>query len=323
MHKLSIAVMVLLCLMSTPMVAKYGYDSYVTYSIDASNVLTQTVVVEGTSTMNPQYQCTYQCGQYKWCTIPGCPPIHTPKIFNQLGGSGGWNTGGSYSPADHILYQVTTQVQGSGTQSVSACYQAQVNCTMGGLMLDTGSVCQGLTPVQHDYPTVPVVGDNHQCWISSFFDAVRGKRVHHALDVLFTNGTNPIYVPNNTPVYAMESGTVVAAVSANGPSTLGYPACASTLPAAPGNYVKIQNAVDHYFTVYFHVTPTVTVNTQVIMGQQIGNTDNSGCQSGEHVHVERKDENNTPVNFTIPCINRRPNGFLYDGLADDYVPPTL
>lgn len=322
MRRIVNAMAILACLLPLPTLAQYGYDSYVTYSIDSNNILTQTVVVEGTSTMNPQYQCTYQCGQYTWCTIPGCPPRHTPKIFNQIGGVGGWNTGGSYSPADHILYQITNQVQGAGADSINACYQAQVGCSMFGLILDTGSICQGLTPVQHDYPTVPI-SSLGQCWISSFFDAFAVKEsITHWMSYSPTERA-PSMRPIIPPVYAMEAGKVVKAVSTNGPSSLGYPACARAATAAPGNYVKIQNAVDNYFTVYFHVTPTVTENIQVLMGQQIGYTDNSGCQSGEHVHVERKDANNTPVNFTIPCINRRPNGFLDDGFVDDFVPPTL
>jgi hypothetical protein len=50
---------------------------------------------------------------------------------------------------------------------------------------------------------------------------------------------------------------------------------------------------------YVHVKP---VGDPVTQGQQIGVTDNSGCQSGDHIHMARKDPNNSPVNFTVPVL---------------------
>jgi len=79
-------------------------------------------------------------------------------------------------------------------------------------------------------------------------------------------------------------------------------------------------ASDGYYTVYVHVAPTVAVGASVIQGQQIGVTDNSGCQSGGHIHMRRTDPSGTPVNFTIPCVNPLPKVNFADGVVNDDVP---
>src|SRR5947207_8100803 len=84
-------------------------------------------------------------------------------------------------------------------------------------------------------------------------------------------------LPYGTPVYASEGGHVDSVGTGNGSASNGYPACLSTI--SPANFVKIQNDTDHYFTVYAHVTPSVSKGQQVTAGQQIGVTDISGCQS--------------------------------------------
>ena len=111
-----------------------------------------------------------------------------------------------------------------------------------------------------------------------------------------------------------------ASNAGNGPAAGGYPACVGT--GALVNYVKIKGS-DGYYTVYAHLTPTVATNASVSAGQQIGVTDNSGCQSAGHIHVARKDPNNNPVNFTIPCTNPLPTSKFADGVVNDDVPSTL
>ena len=123
-----------------------------------------------------------------------------------------------------------------------------------------------------------------------------------------------------TAAYAAEGGTVVAAVSGNPPSAQGYPACAGQ--GVPASYVKIKGT-DGYYTVYVHVTSSVAVNTQVSQGQQIGVTNNSGCQSAGHIHMRRTDPSGIPVNFTIPCVNKLPTTSFADGLVDDDDPDNL
>lgn len=80
---------------------------------------------------------------------------------------------------------------------------------------------------------------------------------------------------------------------------------------------------DGYFTSYVHVTPTVANGRSVTQGQQIGVTDNSGCQSGGHIHMVRRDPNGIPVNFTIPCVRKLPKNSFADGVVDDDVPDNL
>jgi murein DD-endopeptidase MepM/ murein hydrolase activator NlpD len=174
-----------------------------------------------------------------------------------------------------------------------------------------------MTPVQHNYPRGPFA---FACYISSFFDATRTTGAHHAEDLGKSDGgsshENPAY---GTPVYAMEAGTVTAAVT--GQVSAPYPACKGTLPRPPGNYAKIKGT-DNYSTIYFHMTPSVIVGQAVIQGQQIGVLDNSGCQSAAHLHVGRKDASGNAVNFTIPCANPLPTGTtgFDDGTIDDNDP---
>lgn len=134
-----------------------------------------------------------------------------------------------------------------------------------------------------------------------------------------TGGASPAY---GTPVYAAEAGQVVAVNSGAGAAPGGYPACIGT--GAAGNYVKIQGS-DGYYTIYFHVMPlpSIVKGVKVTAGQEIGTLDNSGCQSGAHTHVARKDSSGNPVNFTLPCTNPVPTIKYYDGLVDDSVPDNL
>ncbi len=90
----------------------------------------------------------------------------------------------------------------------------------------------------------------------------------------------------------------------------------------PANYVKIQGS-DGYYTVYVHVTPTVATGVHVNQGQQIGVTDNSGCQLGGHIHMRRTDPSGTPVNFKLPCVNPLPTNNFADGVVDDDVPDNI
>jgi peptidase M23-like protein len=178
------------------------------------------------------------------------------------------------------------------------------------------------TAIQHNYPRNPLPSP---CFISSFFDAVRaGGHVHKSEDVVCDDGTHKhgTIPPSGTPVTAMEAGTVVFAEGTNGPASEGYPACNVPTGTHAGNYVKIQTS-DNYFTIYFHVHPSVSKGQSVVAGQQIGTLDNSGCQSHAHLHVARKNPSNVPVNFTLPCANQTPVGSFYDGLVDDWVPDDL
>jgi hypothetical protein len=99
-----------------------------------------------------------------------------------------------------------------------------------------------------------------------------------------------------------------------------YPSCLSA--SSPANYVKIKGS-DGYYTVYVHVTPSVSQNQTVTAGQQIVVTDHSGSQQVEHVHMARKDPNNNPVNFTVPCVNPTPTTKFWDNEVDDNDPDSF
>ena len=120
----------------------------------------------------------------------------------------------------------------------------------------------GYTSIQHNYPSNPLP---QVCRIASFFDAIRNAAAHHAQDVVYDNGSGGSTIPAyGTPITAMEAGTVIASVSGNGPASTTYPGCAET--GAPDNYVKVRGS-DGYSTIYFHMTPTVSVGNSVTTGQ--------------------------------------------------------
>jgi murein DD-endopeptidase MepM/ murein hydrolase activator NlpD len=123
----------------------------------------------------------------------------------------------------------------------------------------------------------------------------------------------------------MEDGKVFAADWTEGPSSTPYPGCAGL--GVQGNYLQVQSDPDDgYTTIYFHIVPLPQYRSkgaQVHAGDLLGNLDNSGCQSGAHLHVGRKDRNRNPVNFTILCVNSIPTSRYDDGAVGDDVPDVL
>ncbi len=217
----------------------------------------------------------------------GCPcyATHTPQAYNHLGTIGGWTSGPGAPPNNYISWTNNQQLaaaRGSLTDWIS---QVDVSCTIVGTFFYPPPVTTPVaqyTPVQHNYPRNPLP---QACRISNFFDALRNAKSHHADDVIFDNGSGGgTVLPLGTSVTAMEAGTVAAAVSGNGPASLPYPQCSG----APGNYVKIKADGDTYFTIYFHVHPSVSQGQHVSAGQLIGTLDSSGCQTHPHLHVGKR-----------------------------------
>jgi murein DD-endopeptidase MepM/ murein hydrolase activator NlpD len=192
------------------------------------------------------------------------------------------------------------------------------------------------TSVQHTYPRNPLP---QACWISSWFDAIRGaitRKAHGALDLILANGgsNDGGSVPMiGTPVTAMEDGTVDGAESGNGPAS--NPPYSATGPSCTdnpnaqgnrGNYVRIKGG-DQYLTTYYHMTPApgMTFGHPVVGGQTvIGYLDASGCQSKPHLHVQRNGPGYGPaVDLSIPCVNSNHQTQFDDGLVDDAVPDNL
>jgi hypothetical protein len=99
--------------------------------------------------------------------------------------------------------------------------------------------------------------------------------------------------PIGTPIYAGISGTVVG-------SALGYPncyngGCTSSCWNA-FNYVKVKsdcgdpsNPGHDLYVYYLHIDslgPGITNGAQVVQGQLLALSGNSGCSSGPHIHIE-------------------------------------
>ena len=178
----------------------------------------------------------------------------------------------------------------------------------------------GFTPIQHNYSGRPLAT---ACWISSFYDAVRAAGAHHAEDVIqdIDQNGHPTIPSYGDLVLSMKTNGVVDTVVSGQPNAP-YPGCLQGNPRPPGDYVKVKEA-DGYYTIYYHVTPAVSVGQKIYGSTIIGYLDNSGCQSAAHLHVGRKDSNGHAVNFTIPCTNQLPTKQYYDGLVDDAVPDNL
>lgn len=91
-----------------------------------------------------------------------------------------------------------------------------------------------------------------------------------------TNGHNGMDfgVPLRTPIYATLPGTVVRVAADN----TGY-----------GNHIRIQHA-DNLLSLYGHLDEhnwsTVEVGDEVVAGQEIGYSGNTGRSSGPHLHYE-------------------------------------
>jgi murein DD-endopeptidase MepM/ murein hydrolase activator NlpD len=283
------------------------FSVYNSVSGDGTNISTS-VTMQGYASVTPSAGCNMNAA------------THHVGAENKLNNVDHWSYSASGCPTCYFTVRDDEQIVGVPGVVYPWSWDGVAICSLAGTFFSSGGGggVASYTPVQHQYPGKPL---SAPCWISRFFDVVTNGKVHKAQDVVNSNANNnggmkPAY---GTPVYAAEGGTVVKAEGTNGPAGQAYPACVGRVPAWPANYVKIQGN-DGYFTVYVHVTPTVAVGTPVTQGQQIGVTDNSGCQSGAHIHMRRTDPNGTPVNFTIPCVNPLPTINFTDGLVDDDVP---
>jgi hypothetical protein len=111
----------------------YQYNSYITYSADANNVIYQTVLLQGAATGDCYYPCN--CGQYgcQQCPIPGCVGAqHTPSITNTIDSAGGTTTGGSGDMFNYINMQTTTSFQAQPDVDYTGTADAEVFCSAAG-----------------------------------------------------------------------------------------------------------------------------------------------------------------------------------------------
>lgn len=120
--------------------------------------------------------------------------------------------------------------------------------------------------------------------LTQSYTACGGGGVHYGIDY----GT-----PNNTPIYAGMSGTVVG-------SALGYPNCYNNGCSSDCwnsfNYVKLKSDCgdpehpgNDLYIYYLHINDLaagVGNGTHVEQGQLMALSGNSGCSSGPHIHIE-------------------------------------
>ncbi len=115
------------------------YETYTSYSSDATKIY-QTVVVDGTTSGDCFYPCN--CNQYgcQQCTIANCPSVHTPKIDNVLGGAGGWSTGPQYNMFSYMSYQTTTSITATDGHIYVGSTEGTIYCAAAaGLILDVAT----------------------------------------------------------------------------------------------------------------------------------------------------------------------------------------
>lgn len=130
---LLVVILAMACGSQAQMYARY--DTYATYSLDANNNVYQTVVVEGTTTGSC---CFEACSGGNCCNSACFSAIHTPKIYNVVGGAGGWSTGPGIGPFAYMSYQTTTTVQANPGQTVQASWEGDVFCSAIGQILGVG-----------------------------------------------------------------------------------------------------------------------------------------------------------------------------------------
>jgi murein DD-endopeptidase MepM/ murein hydrolase activator NlpD len=222
---------------------------------------------------------------------PGCPQMNTAThragSENKLNNVDHWSYSSWGCPTCYFSVTDNETILGNPGTTYPWSWTGISMCSIAGTFWNGGGggSVASYTPVQYAYPGNPLPVP---CWISQFFDHVTNGKAHKAQDVVKSNSNSNggMVTGYGTNVYAAEGGTVVAVATGNGPATQGYPACAGQ--GVPANYVKIKGS-DGYYMVYVHVAPSVHVGDSVSQGQVIGVTDNSGCQSGSHIHMIRKD----------------------------------
>ncbi len=111
------------------------YDSYVTQAEDSYGNISQTVLVDGTTTGD----CWLNGGTYY---IPNCPSNHDPGVTNTIGGVNGSGWGPSQDMFSYISYQTTVTIASTAGQSYQTSSEAEVYCSVGESDIFVSCRCQ-------------------------------------------------------------------------------------------------------------------------------------------------------------------------------------
>ncbi len=128
------------------------FNVYRTDSLDSTHtVIFQQITIDGYS------------------TVPGgMPPgvLHTPKILNTLGSTGGWSTGTGVCPSCHITYSTTVGLTFSQGTFEPGSDDTQVQCPWGGTFFNGGDGGGGTSSFQIEiaYTRAISKGTQYNCY---------------------------------------------------------------------------------------------------------------------------------------------------------------
>jgi len=146
-------------------------------------------------------------------------------------------------------------------------------------------------------PTIqPALGRLSSTYGSRLHPILRYYRMHAGVD---------ISVPNDSPVYATGGGTI---------ELIDY-------DSGYGNYIVIDHPAVGYKTLYGHLNSThLKVGDEVVRGQQIALSGNTGLSTAPHIHYEVRDQNHNPLDpinfFGVSMTPEEYHDFLSH--ANDY-----
>jgi hypothetical protein len=189
-------------------------------------------------------------------------------------------------------------------------------CPAGGHFLNGTRLVSHFTAPQHRYDGCPFWDPG--CIIYAGFDQLRPNGTKHKAQDLHNQSTaygNSVTCPENRM-------TVTRMRSDAGRAP--YPACMTDKTRPPVNFVELRGQ-DGAITRFVHVkpNPALVVGAVIDSGYSIGTLDNSGCQSGPHLHMARY-VNGVAVNFTNGCCyypDLRSQGLPQES-PEDYFPYT-
>jgi len=140
-----------------------------------------------------------------------------------------------------------------------------------------------------------------------------GIRLHPILHYRRMHAGVDISIPIDTPIYATGGG-IVERISSNA----GY-----------GNYIIIDHPDAGYKTLYGHLNSTLShikEGVEVVRGQQIALSGNTGLSVAPHIHYEVRDQNNNPldpISFFEPSMTPQEYQKLLDQTQKYQIHPSL